>query len=136
MVLIEWSNTMSVKIPSIDEQHKKLVNMLNDLHESIAKDNAKDVLVQVFEGLARYTVEHFAYEEKLFKEFGYEDADAHIKEHQDLLQQVLDLKHKMENDEGFMLGLEVMDFLKKWLTDHIEGSDKDYSAFLVSKGVK
>jgi len=47
-----------------------------------------------------------------------------------------DLKHKMENDEGFMLGLEVMDFLKKWLTDHIEGSDKDYSAFLVSKGVK
>jgi len=136
MALVEWSNTMSVKIASIDEQHKKLVVMLNKLHESIAKDNSKDVLVKVFEGLALYTTEHFAYEEKLFREFGYEGIDKHIKEHQYLLQQVHDLKHKMENDEGFMLDLEVMDFLKNWLTDHIMGSDNDYSAFLVSKGVK
>ena len=136
MALIEWSNTLSVKIPSIDQQHKKLVGMLNQLHESIAKDNSKDVLIQVFDGLALYTVEHFAYEEKLFMEFGYEDTDKHIKEHHDLLQQVIDLKTKMENEQGFMLDIEVMEFLKKWLTNHIKGSDYDYSSFLVSKGVK
>ncbi len=136
MALIEWSDTMSVKIPSIDAQHKKLVEMLNTLHESIVKGNAKEVLSDVFDSLAQYTVEHFEYEGKLFKEFGYEDSEKHTIEHQDLVKQVVELKQKMESEEGFMLGLEVMTFLKKWLTEHILGSDMDYSSFLVSKGIQ
>ncbi len=136
MPLIEWSDSMSVKIPSIDEQHKKLAGMVNALHEGIAKGNSKEVLVYVFDGLAKYTVDHFEYEEKLFEEFGYEDSEMHITEHQDLVQQVVELKQKMDDEEGFMFGLEVMDFLKSWLTEHIMGSDMDYSSFLVSKGVQ
>jgi hemerythrin len=136
MALIEWSDSMSVKIPSIDEQHKKLIAMVNTLHEGIAKGNSKEVLVDVFDGLAEYTVEHFGYEEKFFKEFDYEDSEKHISEHQDLVQQVVELKQKLDNEEGFMFGLEVMDFLKNWLTEHIMGSDMDYSSFFVSKDVK
>ncbi len=136
MALIEWSDSLSVKIPSIDEQHKKLVGMVNSLHEGIAKGNSKEVLVDVFDGLAQYTVEHFGYEEKFFNEFGYEDSEKHTAEHQDLVQQVVELKQKLDNEEGFMFGLEVMDFLKSWLTEHIMGSDRNYSSFLLSKGVQ
>lgn len=136
MALIDWSDTMSVKIPSIDDQHIKLVEMVNALSDSVAQGNSKEVLSDVFDGLAQYTVEHFAYEEKFFKEFGYEDTEKHTLEHEDLVKQVVGLKQKMENEEGFMLGLEVMAFLKNWLTEHIMGSDKDYSAFLLSKGVQ
>jgi hemerythrin len=89
MALIEWSDSMSIKIPSIDDQHKKLAGMVNVLHEGIAKGNSKEVLVDVYDGLAQYTVEHFEYEEKFFEEFGYEDSEKHIKEHQDLVQQVV-----------------------------------------------
>ena len=127
---------MSVKVPSIDVQHKKLVRMVNDLHESIARGNAKEVLIGIFDSLAEYTVNHFAYEENFFKEFNFEDLEKHTQEHKDLVAQVVELKQKMENEEGFMLGLEVMDFLKQWLTTHILGSDMEYSDFLVSKGVK
>jgi hemerythrin len=127
---------MSVKVPSIDVQHKKLVRMVNDLHESIARGNAKEVLIGIFDSLAEYTVNHFAYEENFFKEFNFEDLEKHTQEHKDLVAQVVELKQKMENEEGFMLGLEVKDFLKQWLTTHILGSDMEYSDFLVSKGVK
>ena len=127
---------MSVKIPSIDEQHKEMMEMINLLHDSIAKGNSKTVLVEIFEGLAQYTKHHFTYEEKLFKQYGYDGQVKHIKEHQKLINKVNDLKQKMENEEGFMLGMEVMDFLNQWLTGHIQGSDKNYTAFLRSNGVK
>ena len=136
MALIDWSDNMSVKIPSIDEQHKKLVELVNSLHESIARGNSKEVLTDIFDGLAQYTVDHFQHEEMFFQKFGYEDTEKHTKEHQDLVKQVIELKNKMENEEGFMLDFEVMNFLKAWLTDHILGSDKDYSSFLVSKGAQ
>lgn len=135
MALISWSDSLSVKIHSIDEQHKKLVNMLNGLHDSMQKGDSKEVLGKVLEGLALYTVKHFQYEEELFAKHGYAESDGHRAEHQDLLTQVTELQNKYNSNEDFMLGIEVLDFLKKWLTNHIQGSDKRYSTFLISKGV-
>jgi len=135
MALIEWSDNLSVKINSIDEQHQTLVGMVNELHDSMEKGDSKDELGKVLGGLAGYTVKHFGYEENLFDKHGYPETDDHKKEHSDLINQVQDLQNRYKTDESFTLGSDVMEFLKNWLTNHIQGTDKKYSSFLQDNGV-
>jgi hemerythrin len=136
MSLIEWSNELSVGIKSIDEQHKKLVNMINALNDAMLTGSSNELLGKIFTGLAAYTQKHFAYEENMFAEYGYEGSEEHKRQHNELIAQVIALKEKfMENPQG-TISDDLMQFLKRWLTNHIMRTDKDYTEFLVSKGVK
>ena len=134
MPLLEWSDELSVGINSIDDQHKKLVNMINALNDALAEGKADELLVKIFDGLAVYTVKHFGYEEDLFAQHGYQESEAHKNEHQALIAQVKNLQDKM-NEGDFMISVEVMAFLKDWLTNHIMKTDKAYAPFLIDKGV-
>ena len=136
MPLIEWSNELSVGIDSIDEQHKKLVNMINALNDAMQTGSSNDLLGKIFSGLAAYTQKHFAYEENMFAEYGYTDSEEHKRQHNELIAQVVELKEKfMENPQG-TISADLMQFLKRWLTNHIMRTDKDYAEFSISKGVK
>lgn len=136
MPLIEWTNELSVGINSIDEQHKKLVNMINALNDAMQTGGSNELLGKIFTGLAAYTQKHFAYEENMFAEFGYSDAEEHKRQHNELIAQVVELKERfMENPQG-TISNDLMQFLKRWLTNHIMRTDKDYTEFLISKGVK
>ncbi len=136
MPLIEWTPQLSVGINSIDEQHKKLINMINALNEAMLIGSSNELLGKIFSGLAAYTQKHFAYEENMFAEFGYTDSQEHKRQHNELMAQVIDLKEKfIENPQGTM-SADLMLFLKRWLTNHIMKTDKEYTAFLLSKGVK
>jgi hemerythrin len=134
MPLLTWNDELSVRIPSIDEQHKKLVNMLNALSDAVDRGDADAVLAKIFDGLVVYTAKHFGYEEELFAKHGYPSTQAHVKEHEALKGQALDLKAKMDAGD-FMVGVEVLAFLKDWLTNHIMKSDRAYSQHLINHGV-
>lgn len=136
MPLIEWTAQLSIGIDSIDEQHKKLVNMINALNEAMLLGESNELLGTIFTGLAAYTQKHFAYEENLFAEHGYTDSEEHKRQHNVLISQVVDLKKKfIENPQG-TISADLMLFLKRWLTNHIMRTDKEYAEFLISKGVK
>jgi len=136
MPLIEWTAELSVGIDSIDEQHKKLINMINALNDAMLTNSSNELLGKIFTGLAAYTQKHFAYEENMFAEFGYTDSQEHKRQHAELIAQVVELKEKfMENPQG-TISADLMLFLKRWLTNHIMRTDKEYAEFLISKGVK
>lgn len=135
MALITWTDEFSVGIESIDSQHKRLVEMINDLNDACAKGQESEVVGKVFNNLALYTKRHFEYEEKLFKETGYDEGSDHKKQHQKLIGQVTSLKTKLDAGEQ-AVGTDVLEFLKKWLTEHIMKEDQAYSSYLQSKGVK
>lgn len=136
MPLIEWTNELSVGIQSIDEQHKKLVNMINALNDAKLSGSSNDLLGKIFSGLAAYTQKHFAYEENMFAEYGYSNSEEHKRQHSELIAQVIELKERfMDNPEG-TISDDLMLFLKRWLTNHIMRTDKEYTEFLLSKGVK
>lgn len=136
MPLIEWSNELSVGIESIDEQHKKLVNMINALNDAMLTGSSNELLGKIFTGLATYTQKHFSYEENMFAEYGYSDSQEHKRQHDELIAQVVELKEKfMVNPQG-TISADLMQFLKRWLTNHIMRTDKEYTEFLLSKGVK
>ena len=136
MALIEWTAELSVGIDSIDEQHKKLVNMINALNDAMLTNSSNELLGKIFTGLAAYTQKHFAYEENMFAEYGYTDSIEHKRQHGELIAQVVELKERfIENPQGTM-SVDLMLFLKRWLTNHIMRTDKEYAEFLISKGVK
>lgn len=136
MPLIEWTAELSVGIDSIDEQHKKLVNMINALNDAMLNDSSNELLGKIFTGLAAYTQKHFSYEENMFAEYGYSNSEEHKRQHNELIAQVVELKERfMENPQG-TISADLMQFLKRWLTNHIMRTDKEYTEFLLSKGVK
>lgn len=125
MAFIAWTDELSVEIEEIDEQHKKLVNMINDLSYAMSKGKGRDVIESILSGLTDYTLEHFSNEENYFKRFGYSGSLKHKREHKDFVDKITQFQCDYKS-EKVMLSLEIMNFLKDWLQSHIKGSDKEY----------
>lgn len=134
MLLMTWDSTWSVNVKEIDGQHQRLIALINDLHDAMKAGKGRDVLGGVLTELANYTVYHFGTEEKLLQANGYPGYGAHKKEHETFTKEVLDLKSRCDRGD-LILTINVMAFLKDWLTGHILKTDKRYSAFLNGKGV-
>jgi hemerythrin-like metal-binding protein len=134
MPLMTWTNKLSVGVKVLDDDHKKLVGMLNQLYDGVNAGRGRETLGKVFDGLVDYTKIHFAREEQFFAETGYAAAAAHKKEHDDLTMRVMDLQARYNNG-ALTLSREVLNFLKSWLTYHIQGSDQKYGPHLNAKGI-
>lgn len=133
-LLFPWSDIYSVKIGIVDGQHKKLVDIINRLHDAMREGQARERLGQILSDLIQYTQFHFSTEEKLMESRGYPDYVQHKVEHDRLASTVLDLQRKFQKNE-IGLTVDVMQFLKDWLVKHILGSDKKYAPFLNAHGV-
>lgn len=135
MPFINWSDSYSVGIPSLDAQHQHLVKMVNHLYAALNEGKGNEALDKVFNGLVAYTVKHFATEEQLMQRHGFPSLSEHKQEHQKLKAQVEDFIRQKEAGKT-MLSVKLAAFLKTWLVEHIAGSDKKYGPFLTDKGVQ
>lgn len=136
MPLMTWTEEMSVRVKVLDDDHKTLIAMLNDLNDGIEANRARAALESVIANLSNYTRVHFAREERMFAQTGYSGEAAHKAEHALLARRVLNLQARFESGQSKELGMETMAFLKAWLTDHIMGSDQKYGPHLNAKGIK
>jgi hemerythrin len=134
MAIMEWSPTFSVKIKKFDDQHKKLVDLVNQLHDAMKAGQGNAMLGVVLQSLISYTATHFKEEEQIMQTHAYPDLARHKSEHEKLVKQVLDLQKKFQAGGG-VLTMTVMSFLKEWLITHIQGEDKKYGVFLNGKGI-
>ncbi len=132
--LMPWKEEYSVQIRSIDEQHKKLVSLINHLHSAMKEGKGNAYVGMVVRELIRYTQTHFAYEEKLFSRYGYQGFTEHKAEHDRFIEEVSQFDQRLARG-SVTLSMEVMNFLKGWLSGHILKTDKSYSDFLIAKGV-
>jgi hemerythrin len=131
---MEWSPALSVNVKQFDDQHKKLVNMVNDLHDAMKIGKGNEVLGKILDGLISYTASHFADEERLMTTHAYPGFSAHKVEHEKLVKQVLELQQKFRSGQPILTN-NVMTFLKDWLVKHIQGDDKKYGIYFNSKGI-
>lgn len=134
MSLILWNNGLSVNIRSIDSQHQRLVEMINKLHDSMKKGESNAALSGILNDMAAYTLVHFKTEEELFAKYNYPQKDRHVAEHKEFVKNVRSFIEEFKAGRK-TLSLDVMNFLTQWLSQHIKGEDKAYTAFLNSKGV-
>jgi len=134
MTVIQWSDELSVKIPSIDNQHKTLVKLINKLDAAIEAGNARQVLQVVLGELTRYAQAHFIYEEALFTLYHYPDSANHILSHEKLFEKVEQFKQALEDNEDIYAQL--VAFLNDWLAHHILQEDMAYSVYLLQRGAE
>ncbi|RZI42643.1 bacteriohemerythrin [Herbaspirillum sp. HC18] len=123
MTYLSWSDELAVGNTFIDNDHKKLIEMVNRLHALMNEGKGKDVIGKVLHNLITYTHEHFRREEDLMRKLQFPGFQNHKDEHEKLLAQVLDLQHKFESGAA-TLSIQVLHFLRDWLINHIGKSDK------------
>lgn len=134
MALVTWSDKYSMNIKEIDEQHKNLVRMINELHDAMLHAKSKEVALGIINEMAEYTQYHFSTEEKYMVQYRYPEYTAHKKEHDKFIKQVGDFKKDYESGKAG-LSFDLLNFLKDWLVTHIQESDKKYSPFFNEKGL-
>jgi hemerythrin len=132
---IEWNEWLSLKIPSIDEEHRKLFDYIRQLNEAVTNDRGEEVLKSVLDGMARYADYHFKHEEELFETHKYPGEAAHAEAHKNYVTRVNDFMKSHEAGNSINPKL-VLIFLNNWWINHITTEDKAYSAFMVEKGVQ
>lgn len=133
MGLIRWEDRYSVKISKFDQQHQQLVGLINQLYEAMKVGKGQIELGKILEELVDYTRKHFASEEALMLKHAYPQYAEHKASHDRLTQQVIEFKNQYHAGK-IGLSVQMMNFLKEWLVNHILDEDKAYSTFFEAKG--
>jgi len=123
-------NTLIIGIDEIDDDHSKLINLFNILNHSVTERAASDYVEAVLEELINCTVWHFSHEERLMLKYGYDAYEEHKADHRDLIGGVRDLQKKFLQT-GKLDEREQLEFLKRWLTEHILVDDIRLGSYLI-----
>jgi methyl-accepting chemotaxis protein len=132
---VRWSEDLKVDVPIFDRHHQSLLGLVDKLYQALKTDKTHESLMGIFDELLHYTSYHFGAEEAAFEEFGYPDCDSHKDLHKALVLKALELREDLQHGKP-MVAVEVMEFLRDWVTQHIKGCDRLYSAFFSDKAVE
>ena len=133
--VLEWDSSFATNISQFDQQHRKLFDMVNELHDAMQQKRSKEAIGSILGRLIEYTASHFGAEEDAFRKSGYPEEARHKQEHAELVGQVLDLQRKFSAGET-LLTQSVIEFLQDWLINHIKGVDKKYGPHLTASGMQ
>ncbi len=130
-MLITWNESYSVGNSDIDEQHKRLIAIINDFHSRIVAgpEYERQILPEILEDLFSYVEYHFNFEEELMSSKSFEHIDDHFEVHRTMLEKLHDMKTRLLNKE-MVLSIEMLIFLQDWLVDHILGVDMKYKGII------
>ncbi|MBF0135867.1 MAG: bacteriohemerythrin [Magnetococcus sp. DMHC-1] len=134
--VITWKPNLSVGIADVDEDHKKLIKMINRLFGAALSPQPGQILGDVLEELTRYVVFHFNREEEYMRRFDYPGFVEHKKEHERLIDTATRFKRNLDSGLAMNLKDEIEKSLRDWLVVHIQGQDRHLGHFLNEQGVK
>ena len=117
MALLVWQAELDTGIDVIDQQHHRIVALINQLAEATTREDQAVVL----EELVDYTLSHFAFEEELMEESGYTFGPAHKRVHEMFVRRVSEYRMRFEAGED--IAGELKGMLARWLFNHIRGDD-------------
>jgi hemerythrin-like metal-binding protein len=126
---IVWSRVLSIGVDEIDEDHRKLVSIFNVLNHSVIEGESPDYLAAVLEELINCTVWHFSHEERLMLKHGYPEAADHKAEHHALIDSAKALQRELLQ-AGNRVGDAQIEYLERWLTEHILTADMRLGSYL------
>jgi hemerythrin-like metal-binding protein len=129
MKTLTWDNTLSVEVPEIDEDHRRLVDLYNLLSQAVAGRESADYIDALTEELVACTVWHFRHEERLMLKHGYDGLEAHRNEHEELISSVRSLQQRLQAQDQ-AVGNDEIEYLEHWLMEHIFGADMKMGAYL------
>lgn len=129
--LVQWSDSMSVGNLHIDEQHKILIDTINQL-ASAESQNDRPVVSMIIDELVSYAAFHFQYEEQLIETGGYPELDRHRRIHQSFVDWITDIREEFIFHRRAQFGERILNFLRDWLRDHILREDQCYHRYIAN----
>ena len=126
---VVWSDDYLIGIVEIDNQHKKLLLIANELYEIAtgAPEAYKLKMSSALKKLTDYTVYHFSSEEEYMHKFGYAGADAHKAAHDKFVKEVSYHIQQLSAD-NIEDGIRFYSFVASWVLNHIAKADKIWAA--------
>ena len=129
MAIITWDDSLSTGIPNIDNQHKKLVELINKVGEAMKNSKGNEILLDVLTELLNYTKTHFRYEEQYMESIKYPKLAEHKEVHKMVTDKVADLYEKVKSGK-FVSTVQLSNLLKEWISTHILKVDMHYAKYL------
>lgn len=129
MTLMTWTTAMSVGLPELDEDHRVLIRIINQLAESEKNEDHVSVLRQSIYSLLRYAEFHFAREEKVLSNCEFPGMTHHKGEHRAFTDHMRELAAALDGDElpaAEVVNQDLLTYLKDWLNHHILIEDMSY----------
>ena len=128
MPAIEWDESLKVNIPAIDQQHKRLIELISDLERGVSDGTGGLMISYVFQELIRYVAEHFKDEEELMLRCNFPALASHRKEHDYYVQKLGELQQATK--DGDALSIAALAFMKEWILTHIKVTDQEYASII------
>ena len=134
--LIVWNDDLVTGISEMDEQHRILVNSINEANTRLASDFNAEILDKITRDLLSYALYHFEMEEGLMQEYRYvensaEDSKAHLRQHREFSSTVVSVRKEIKAGK-LMSREDLLSFLNNWLINHILNTDKRLAAFVLA----
>jgi hemerythrin-like metal-binding protein len=123
--MIELFDRFKVNISLIDEQHKKLFGLIDETGKLESFSNNPKSALKIIAKMTEYAREHFGTEEHYMKEFNFPGLESHRNEHIDFINTITDYKSRAVGGDSQIIN-EILDYLIKWLINHIQVTDKEY----------
>lgn len=133
--LVTWTEDLSVGIGTLDDDHKAIFAMLNQLHDGVHRGSPRENLEAAIEELVQCTMVHFDREEEYFERTSFPGAEAHRAEHEGFRRRIYSLQRRIESSSSTETLMEIFPPLKAWLTGHVSGSDQLYRSHLTAHGI-
>ncbi len=131
---IEWTDALSVGVREMDDQHKKLIGMINRLIAEQHMLTEPETIAELLTEMTDYAREHFRAEEYLMAEYGYDSIKVQEIEHQAFIDKTFEFMSATDMGPN-ILSKALLDYLKSWLVGHILRVDMRYKEFFMAKGV-
>ncbi|MBI5237431.1 MAG: hemerythrin family protein [Deltaproteobacteria bacterium] len=132
MAIMQWSDNLSVHVGIFDMHHKKLVDLINTLHDAMLGGKTKDIVSGILKSLLDYTQYHFTEEERRMTAHNYPNYSEHKSQHDNFVNKIKESIVKYEAGTT-LFTVSLLNFLVDWLRKHIMGTDKKYSGFFADK---
>ena len=133
---VKWTDDLAVGVELIDDQHKMLIEHLNNLARAVEQQHGPTEVPDTLSFLIDYTDFHFSMEERNMKAHGYPEFDAHKVKHDEFKAILADMESEFRDDGPTAILAESIDtLLVNWLLKHIRKVDVEFAAFLKSNGI-
>lgn len=134
MEIIKWRDTFETGIGQMDDQHRRLIQLINQLYGILKAKDGFDAIDAILQEMADYAKTHLRDEEKLLAEHEYPGLEPHRQVHRNYFVKMDELREAMNRDRQAATQ-EIYLFLRQWWINHIVEEDKRYGEYLRGKGL-
>ncbi len=129
MAYFEWADDMVIDNGVIDQEHRVLVDLVNELHTATSRGMGQTVVASILRRAIDSTREHLTHEEDIMAREGFPDLEEHKLRHQEFMNSLYDLERRLQTG-GITVAAQLSRVLRDWLSLHIRRGDKELRRFV------